>query len=74
VINRGEIVERGRHAELMTLNGLYAGLYRQQMDLAQHELPVSPTPGNGQHDLSTSTTNGDGQHDLQPKLMETNAG
>src|SRR5262249_37179893 len=39
VINQGEIVEQGSHAELMVHDGLYASLYRQQMDLAQHDLP-----------------------------------
>ena len=30
VIDRGRIVERGRHAELMLVNGLYAKLYQEQ--------------------------------------------
>ena len=30
VIEQGRIVERGRHAELMLLNGLYAKLYQEQ--------------------------------------------
>jgi ATP-binding cassette, subfamily B, bacterial len=30
VIERGRIVERGRHAELLSLDGLYARLYREQ--------------------------------------------
>lgn len=33
VIDHGEIVEQGRHEELVGRNGLYASLYRQQMDL-----------------------------------------
>jgi ATP-binding cassette, subfamily B, bacterial len=30
VIDRGRIVERGRHAELLDLDGLYAKLYNEQ--------------------------------------------
>ncbi len=30
VVQQGEIVERGTHADLLTLNGLYADLYRRQ--------------------------------------------
>jgi ABC-type multidrug transport system fused ATPase/permease subunit len=30
VMDRGRIVERGDHAELMSLNGLYAELYETQ--------------------------------------------
>jgi len=30
VMDRGRIVERGDHAELMRLNGLYAELYETQ--------------------------------------------
>jgi ATP-binding cassette subfamily B protein len=32
VLDRGEIVEQGRHAELMARGGLYASFYRQQVD------------------------------------------
>ena len=32
VLDHGVIVEQGRHAELMTLGGLYAGFYHQQME------------------------------------------
>jgi ATP-binding cassette subfamily B protein/subfamily B ATP-binding cassette protein MsbA len=42
VIDQGEIVEQGSHEELMVHDGLYASLYRQQMDLAQHDLPDLP--------------------------------
>jgi ATP-binding cassette subfamily B protein len=30
VVDRGEIIERGTHAELLTLDGLYAHLYHTQ--------------------------------------------
>lgn len=36
VVDHGAIVEQGTHAELMLVDGLYASLYRQQMDIAQH--------------------------------------
>jgi subfamily B ATP-binding cassette protein MsbA len=35
VMNRGEIVERGTHYELMAMNGLYAHLCRQQFRFAE---------------------------------------
>jgi ATP-binding cassette subfamily B protein/subfamily B ATP-binding cassette protein MsbA len=38
VIDQGEIVEQGRHSELMAMNGLYRRLYRQQMEIARHEV------------------------------------
>jgi ATP-binding cassette subfamily B protein/subfamily B ATP-binding cassette protein MsbA len=37
VLDHGEIVEQGRHAELIAKGGLYASLYKQQMDIAHHD-------------------------------------
>jgi ATP-binding cassette, subfamily B, bacterial len=37
VLDNGRIVERGRHEDLLQAGGLYATLYRQQMDLVSHE-------------------------------------
>jgi ATP-binding cassette subfamily B protein len=34
VVDRGRIVERGTHAELLAQNGLYARLYREQFSTA----------------------------------------
>jgi ATP-binding cassette subfamily B protein/subfamily B ATP-binding cassette protein MsbA len=36
VLDRGEIVEEGRHEDLLERGGLYAGLYRRQMEFARH--------------------------------------
>src|SRR5205823_11141028 len=38
VVNRGEIVERGTHKELLDLGGLYAQLYNEQFMHDLHEL------------------------------------
>ncbi len=37
-IDGGRIVERGSHAKLMESGGLYSSLYRQQMQLADHDV------------------------------------
>ena len=37
VVERGRIVEQGRHTELIARKGLYAFLYSLQHDLARHE-------------------------------------
>jgi ATP-binding cassette, subfamily B, bacterial len=44
VIDKGEIVEEGRHAELMQGGGLYASLYRQQMEIVRHDVEPQPNP------------------------------
>jgi ATP-binding cassette, subfamily B, bacterial len=39
VIDEGRIVERGPHERLVAGGGLYSSLYRQQMQIAEHDLP-----------------------------------
>jgi ATP-binding cassette, subfamily B, bacterial len=41
VLDRGRIVEQGRHAELLRQDRLYTRLYRQQMEIARHASPPS---------------------------------
>ncbi|MGZ8437380.1 MAG: ABC transporter ATP-binding protein [Candidatus Limnocylindrales bacterium] len=43
VYDRGRIVERGTHAELIALGGLYARLYREQFLAARPSEPTEPT-------------------------------
>lgn len=37
VVDCGEIVEQGRHEDLLATGGLYSSLYRQQMEIVRHE-------------------------------------
>ncbi len=39
VLEEGRIVERGSHQRLIASGGLYSSLYRQQMEIAEHDLP-----------------------------------
>jgi ATP-binding cassette subfamily B protein/subfamily B ATP-binding cassette protein MsbA len=41
VLEEGRVLERGSHARLMGTGGLYSSLYRQQMQLAEHDPPVA---------------------------------
>jgi ATP-binding cassette subfamily B protein len=49
VFDQGRIVERGRHAELLAANGLYAALYEEQFAPASSETP----PHRGAHTTLT---------------------
>ena len=44
VLDHGRIAESGTHEELLGANGLYAALYRRQLDLAAHDGMPEPTP------------------------------
>jgi ATP-binding cassette subfamily B protein/subfamily B ATP-binding cassette protein MsbA len=41
VLDEGRVLERGSHDALMRGGGLYSLLYRQQMQLADHDLPLA---------------------------------
>ena len=43
VVDDGRIVESGKHAELIARNGLFAALYRRQMDVVRHD--IAPAQG-----------------------------
>jgi len=47
VLDKGRIVERGRHDELVAAGGLYAELYRTQFAATDSPAPTSPATGDG---------------------------
>jgi ATP-binding cassette subfamily B protein len=47
VVDDGRIVERGRHDELLAMNGLYSDLYRTQFERQQYETPAPAGPPSG---------------------------
>ena len=49
VYDRGHIVERGTHAQLLAVGGLYARLYREQF-LTEEVGALIETNGTGPHD------------------------
>jgi ATP-binding cassette subfamily B protein/subfamily B ATP-binding cassette protein MsbA len=62
VIDHGEIVEAGQHAELVGRRGLYSSLYKHQTDIARHEVVPpngaqtphpEPPPQGGRESLET---------------------
>lgn len=44
VLEKGHIVENGRHAELIAKGGLYAALWRQQIAVDEPMITATPTP------------------------------
>jgi ABC-type multidrug transport system fused ATPase/permease subunit len=47
VLDDARVLEQGSHDELLGLDGVYAGLYRTQMDLARHEGSETAMRGRG---------------------------
>ena len=47
VMDRGRIVETGKHAQLLARNGLYARLYRTQFAAEREPVPVTTGPFSG---------------------------
>ena len=60
VMDHGEIVERGSHEELLERDGVYAGLYHQQMNLARHDGAAAHGAGGERPAADDGAPRGDG--------------
>jgi hypothetical protein len=56
VIDRGQIVEHGTHAELLVRNGAYARLYRLQTSLDPEATPATVAPRTCEHQVVEGRT------------------
>jgi ABC-type multidrug transport system fused ATPase/permease subunit len=44
VMKGGNVVESGNHHQLIAQNGLYASMWRHQLEAAHHGAPTTATP------------------------------